>query len=59
MNDIPRRARIDLMAPAELAIRNAVQAVEEMPPHVLLTEAVTLLGKAKDKVADFVEGTPC
>lgn len=55
MNDIPRRSRIDLMTPAELAIRNAMIAVEEAGAHPLLTEAVVMLGQAREKVADYVD----
>lgn len=55
MNDIPRRCRVDLMSPAELAIRNACLAVEEMPADVRLTAAVNLLQEARDKVADFID----
>lgn len=54
-NTIPRRNRIDLMTPAELAIRNAMIAVETVGADVLLTDAVILLGQARDKVADFVD----
>lgn len=54
-NDFPRRNRIYLMTPAELAIRAAVQAVEEAGAHPLLTDAVILLGKAQATVADFVD----
>lgn len=57
-NEIPRRARVDLYVPAELAIRAAMLKVEEMGADVRLTEAVTLLGKAKDAVADFVDDVP-
>ena len=53
--EIPRRMRIDLYTPAELAIRNAVLAVEEMPADIRLTDAVVLLQKAKEKVADYVD----
>lgn len=52
---IARRADTTLMTPAELAIREAVLAVERLPPHPLLTDAVVLLGQAQNKVADFVE----
>ncbi len=51
----PRRARIDLYSDAEKAIHDAVQAVEEAGANVLLTEAVVLLHRAQEKVADFVE----
>lgn len=56
--EIPRRARIDLMTPAELAIREAIIAVESLPADPRLTNAVTLLDKAQRHVADFVDGAP-
>lgn len=40
---------------AELAIVEAISQVEKMPADVLLTEAVILLGQAKDKVSDFID----
>lgn len=52
---VPRRNRLDLNTPAELAIYNAMQEVEKMPANVKLTEAVTLLAKSKDLVSDFVD----
>lgn len=54
-NGFPRRNRVDLWTPAERAIYDAMQAVEQMPAHPLLTDAVILLGKARDRVADFVD----
>ena len=54
-NEIPRRIRMDLMTPAELAITKAVHATEAMPADPLLTEAVILLLQARDKVADYVD----
>lgn len=56
-SDIPRRNQIDLYSRAELAIRNAMLAVESMPADVLLTEAVVMLEKAKEKVADYIDST--
>lgn len=56
MSDIPRRNRIDQMTPAELAIRDAMSAVEAAGADVRLTDAVVLLGQAQNKVADFVDG---
>lgn len=53
--NIPRRCRLDLMVAAERAIYDAAQAVEAMPADVRLTDAVILLGQARDKVADFVD----
>lgn len=56
MDDISRRICVNLMTPAELAIRNAIIVVESVGADVRLTEAVILLGQAKDKVADYVDG---
>lgn len=55
MNTVPRRGRVDLYEPAELAIRNAMLEVEKMPADVRLTDAVILLQQAKDKVSDFID----
>lgn len=54
-NSIPRRNRIDLYTPAELAIYNAMAEVEKMPADEKLTEAVMFLQKAKDCVSDYVD----
>jgi hypothetical protein len=51
----PRRIRMDLWSPAEKAIGNAVQEVEKMAADVRLTNAVILLLKARDLVADFID----
>lgn len=56
--DWPRRQSVPHMTPAELAIRDAVHAVEAAGAHLLLTEAVILLTQAQSKVADFVELEP-
>lgn len=53
--NVPRRNRLDLNTEAELAIYNAVQEAEKMGADVKLTEAVILLQKAKDLVADYVD----
>lgn len=55
-NEIPRRIRLDRNVPAELAIRAAVDAVEQLPADVRLTEAVIMLGNAREWVADFIDG---
>lgn len=52
---ITRRCDVTLDTPAETAIRAAIAAVEAAGCHTLLTDAVILLGEAKDKVSDFVE----
>jgi hypothetical protein len=57
-NETPRRAQLQQWTPAEHAIRNAMFAVEATGAHPLLTDAVVLLGEAKDKVAEFVDLTP-
>jgi hypothetical protein len=53
--EAPRRAILNLMEPAELAIHNAMQEVEKMPADERLTKAVTLLSQAQDLVADFID----
>ena len=50
-----RRNNLDQLEPSELAIVSAVEAVESMPADTRLTEAVILLGQARDKVADYVD----
>ena len=55
MTTVPRKGRVDLYEPAELAIRNAMLEVEKMPADVRLTDAVILLQQAKDKVSDFID----
>lgn len=50
-----RRNILSFNTEAELAIHKAVHEVEKMPPDVKLTEAVTLLAKAKELVSDFID----
>lgn len=54
MENFPRKNRLDLYTPAEVAIYNAVQEVEKLGADVKLTEAVILLSQAKDKVGDYI-----
>jgi hypothetical protein len=55
-NGFPRRIRVDLWHQAERAIQDAVDVCETtLPADILETEAIILLGKARDKVADLVE----
>lgn len=56
MEAIPRRICVDRMTPAELAIREAVLAVEAAGADPRLTDAVVLLHQARERVADFVDG---
>jgi len=54
-NGFPRRIRIDLLHPVEKSILKAIEDVELLGADTLLTDAVCLLLKAKDKVSDFYE----
>lgn len=56
MSEFPRRISMDKWTPAERAIYDATQVVEQAGAHPLLTDAVILLGKAREKVADYVDG---
>lgn len=56
MSDIPRRIQMQQWCEAERKIYDAMQAVEAMAADVRLTDAVVLLGAARDRVADFVDG---
>lgn len=53
--EFPRRCYINKLVPAEKAISDAISAVEELGADTLLTDAVILLGQAKDKVSDYVD----
>jgi hypothetical protein len=53
--DLPRRIRIDLMTPAELAITNAMHEVEIAGASIELTNAVIKLMEARNLVADHVD----
>jgi len=57
-NEIPRRARMDMWTPAEKAIQEAVDRVEEMGAHPKLTDIVVMLGRARELVADYVDERP-
>lgn len=46
---------MDLNTPAEKAIHDAVQKIEEIGADVRLTDAINLLWKAKDLVSDFID----
>lgn len=54
-NQFPRRSRLDLCEPAELAIYKAMQEVEKMGADVKLTEAIIKLQEAKELVADYID----
>ncbi len=54
----PSRSDQSLMSPAELEITSAMLAVEAAGASAALTEAVTLLGRARERVADHMESRP-
>lgn len=53
---IPRRSQVERWHPAERAIYDAAQLVERMGTDPRLTQAQNLLGMARNKVADFIDG---
>jgi hypothetical protein len=53
---IPTRIDINWLTAAELATREAMHAVEKAGGSPALTDALTLLSKARDRIADHVEG---
>lgn len=56
--DYTRRCDILRHSPAEKAIYEAMGKLEEMPADPLLTDAVVFLQRAKDRVADYIDGSP-
>ena len=50
-----RRNNLQLMAPAEKAIYDVMQLVEEMGADVKLTDAIVKLGEAKDHISDYLD----
>jgi hypothetical protein len=52
---VPTRIDMQWMTAAELAILDAMRAVESAGASTALTDAVVMLGKARDRVADHVE----
>lgn len=52
----PTRADVQWFSDAELAIYKAMEAVEKAGGSGALTDAITLLSKARSRVADHVEG---
>ncbi len=52
----PTRSSVEHWTPAELAIVEAMRAVEDAGASPALTDAINLLQRARDRVADHVEG---
>lgn len=55
LDELPRRIIQNMWTPVEQTIYDAMQMVEKMPADERLTEAVILLSKAKQKVADYID----
>lgn len=55
MDGFPRRNQLDKCIPEENAIREVINKIEVLGAHPLLTECVTLLGDAREKLADWVD----
>lgn len=53
---LPTRADMQHWTPGEKAIWDAVQVIERMGGSPALTDAVILLQRARNRVADHVEG---
>jgi hypothetical protein len=51
----PRRANTQTMTKEELAIQNLVWEIEKLGADPLLTDAVVLLGQARDKLSDWID----
>lgn len=55
IKNVPRRAVMDEWTEEERKIQDLVWDIEKLGAHSLLTDAVILLGQAKDKLADWIE----
>jgi hypothetical protein len=53
---IPSRCDLSIMSVVELQITAAIAAVEQLGANPALTQAVILLGQARDQVANHIEG---
>ena len=54
---MPRRSSIQYLIPAELAIRDAILAVEQAGCDERLTDIVVRLTELNDRLADWAEST--
>lgn len=54
-NDVPRRARVDLLNIAEQDLRRAVHSIEALGSHTELTDIQTGINYLRDKLADYLE----
>lgn len=53
---MPRRIDIERNTPEEKLIRKAAFKIEELGAHPMLTKVVTLLGNAREVLADWIDG---
>jgi hypothetical protein len=51
----PRRCHLELMTPAELAIRNAIHEVEKLGADQFLTDIVFALSDAALNLSDYID----
>lgn len=56
--EIPRRNQINENTELEIDIRKVVAIIEQLPPDQRLTEAVVLLAKAREHLADYIDDIP-
>lgn len=54
-NKFPRRSCIYLFTPAEKAVYDAIQTVENVGADIRLTEAIVLLSQVREKLADYFD----
>jgi hypothetical protein len=55
VDGFPRRNRVDLNTKEELLIRSAIDAVERVGAHPLLTDVVVKLTDARESLADWID----
>lgn len=55
IENLPRRIRLDKNVHAELAIRKAMNEVEDLGADIKLTDAIIKLNEALDLVSDYVD----
>lgn len=54
-SDFPRRAKLYLSTPSEIAITNAIIEIERLGADTRLTEAQILLDKARTLVSNWID----
>ena len=59
MSKVPRRIRLDLATPPEIALRAALAAVEAMPADPRLTEASNHVSSALNLVGRYIDEQIC